>query len=277
LSMVLSICHTMFGSGLPVCELVALAVDLGYEGLELLGEPSAYQRDDPRLIREAGLQITALSAASRVETGRDLASAEPGPRRRAIDHLMRCIAFARECGCPVVGIAPSAVGRFTPHGTPADDRARAADSLAQLAPSLEGTGIRLGIEILNRYTSSCVRTVEEARMLMGLCAGEVPIGLAPDLFHLVTEEADLLAALRLAVPDLATLQVSDSNRQGIGHGYLSIESIFDMLAAEGYRGPLALEAYLSRQPFCDPDDEGLAAARTYAAEFACFALTRRTP
>ena len=105
---------------MPLDTALARIARAGMDGVELLGEPQRYdQRELLPLLSRHGLRVTALTAAARLETGRDLSHPDAAVRERSIAHLEHCVRFAAGIGAPVVAVAPSAIGRHRslPHRT----------------------------------------------------------------------------------------------------------------------------------------------------------------
>jgi sugar phosphate isomerase/epimerase len=234
-------------------ELIAQLAKLGYDGVELLGEPNRYELPALRgALKGAGLEVTALTAACRVSTGRDLSSSDPTRRRNAREHFLRSFDLAGELGTRRVGVVPCGVGRYTLEGTHADEWQRAVEELAKLAEVARARDLLLLLEPLNRYTSPLVNTVDDAiRMIRATQSSAIAIGV--DIFHMVGEERDIPQALARAGALLGNIQISDSNRGGIGDGFLNFSAIMKSLSTIDYSGPLALEAYPPGwRPFQDP-------------------------
>jgi D-psicose/D-tagatose/L-ribulose 3-epimerase len=228
---------------LSLDEAFGVVREAGIGAVELLGEPDRYERGElERALERHGLAVTGLTAAARLPTGRDLAHPDPRIRQRTLEHLVRCVELASQLGARFVGVAPSAVGRHWSEDRPERERAWLVAGLVRLAEQAERHGVVIGLEVLNRYATPTITTVEAALELLEE-AGDRPIGVVVDLFHAAIEERSIPDAIRAAGPRLVDVQVADTTREGPGRGSLDFEAIARALVDADYRGPLALEAF----------------------------------
>lgn len=186
--------------------------------------------------------MSALTAASRVSTGRDPASPDAVQRRATVDHYRRCIDAADLLGCSLIGMAPCAVGRHWLVASARDEFAWSRDCVRDVALYAAPAGIDIGIEILCRYASRHVNTSREGVMYARQLDSE-NVGIILDLFHMNIEERSLPEAILAARGWIRNVHVADSNRLGIGHGHLDLDAIVRALRHTRYRGPLTFEAF----------------------------------
>jgi sugar phosphate isomerase/epimerase len=222
--------------------LITLAARLGYDAIELLGEPDAHPAADlRRLLHDHGLKVSALTAAARLVTERDLSHPRESVRRRAVDHLRTCVDYAAEIGAPIVGVAVTAVGRYWLEDEPAKERQWAVEGLATLAEHAQGADVGLAIEVLNRYSSCLANTPAQAAELARAADPSV-VGVGLDLFHLCTEVRDPVAELR-DCPALLNVQVAEHNREAPYGADSYAHRALTELARLDYPGAVALEAF----------------------------------
>lgn len=248
--MILSSCVGVFDSSIPLSQIMGVLKNNGYQGIELLGEPKKYPlREIKNLLKENSLKVTALTACSRLKTGRDLASKDKLIREKTIDHYQECLYLASELSAPLVGVTLTAVGRFQAEDDYQSEVKRALDSLtiiANLAKKLKKIVI---IETLNRYASFMMNTVDECKSFI-VSNHLSNVGICADLFHMNIEEGNLGASIENADKLLKNFHISDSNRRGIGYGHLNFNEIYQSLLKIHYSGPLALEAWaLNKNPY----------------------------
>lgn len=261
-----SICHHLFDSydHAALSETFERLAGAGFHGVELLGEPSWYPAETASLLRASGLQVTGLTAASRVSTGRDLVGHDENARRRAREHLLRCCDFANEVGTNVVGVAMSAVGRFRPHDDPDAEATRVEDALAWVDNLMQEAGMVGSIEVLNRFSSAHFTAPTAAAMAPTQRDG---IRLTLDSFHLLTETRAIDDLVALA-PQVANLQVSGGARGGLGSTLIDPSVFVEALIRGGYRGPVTLEAFpLGTAAFTDAGPQHAEAVHQIAGEF----------
>ena len=213
----------------------------GFDAIEILGEPDDLDVHSVQSrLADTGLAVSALTAASRLATGRDLSHPDPAIRTRTLDHFKRCIDVATVLGAPVASVTLTAVGRYWHEAGSADERDWAIDGLAALAAHARGTGVRIAVEVLNRYTSSIANTPAEMASLIARADGD--LGLSIDLFHLVTEVRDPVRELA-AAPLVLNVQIAEADRTGPGELGSYAHRCLEALAGAGYHGAVALEAF----------------------------------
>jgi D-psicose/D-tagatose/L-ribulose 3-epimerase len=225
-----------------VAALLRRIADMGFDAVELPLE-NAGDLTVP-VVREA-LATTGLTpyVVGAMAPGRDLVDAECVPATQ--DYLRACIDFAAGIGAAsVCGPFYAATGRVW--RMDADQRATAYDDLrTHLAPVVEhalASGVRLGIEPLNRYETSLINTVDQALTALEPLLGD-GLGLALDTYHLNIEERSSAAAIRAAGPHLAHVQVCGSDRGAPGGDQTDWPALVAALDDVGYVGPLDIESF----------------------------------
>lgn len=224
----------------------------GYDGIELMGEPSEY---DPQrvneLCRARDLRVVSLAGMYPWPTEeRDLANPDPRVRERAVDYLKDCVDFAVAISAPLIIVVPSSVAKARPVGTFETEEAwveeaerewhYAVDSVRQAAEYALPRHIRLAVEPINRYESFLVNTCEQGLRFVRQVGSEA-VALHLDTFHMNIEEADPAQAIRAAGRLLINVHIADSNRQGVGRGHTDYRAIMQALLDIGYEGALVLE------------------------------------
>jgi sugar phosphate isomerase/epimerase len=261
-----AICTSPWPAEEPLKRLFAAAAAHGISGVELLGEPELDLRDQARTATAHGLRLTALTAAGRLATGRDLGHPDASVRSRTRDHYRACIDVAADIGAPVVGVAPMAVGRAQPLAKPADERAWIADAILALEEEARPAGVRLALEVLNRYVACHANTVAGALELIERTDAAV-VGVCVDLFHANIEERDPWDWTTALGPRLVNVHVADSNRLGVGHGHIDFGELMRALQQAQYQGPLAMEAVPSPGAVEGAGGSPLPLLRGYLREF----------
>jgi D-psicose/D-tagatose/L-ribulose 3-epimerase len=236
----------------PLDETVGRIARLGYNGIELLGEPGRYDRSRVvALCQQAGLAVTSiLGWWIWGIPGRDPASADDAERKAAGEYLRACVDLAVDVKAPIVVVLAAPAGQVTPHGAPGSASAwksayhaewdRAVGSMRDLAAYASGHGILLSLEPPNRYESFLVTNVEQGlRFLEETGADNLRLHL--DTFHMNIEEADFGGAVRSAGRLLVNVHISDSNRQAPGRGHTDFTALMRALQEIGYAGALVLE------------------------------------
>jgi len=225
---------------------------LGYDGIELMGEPKLY---DPKQIRELcrtyGLQVLSIAGIYPWPTmERDLSNPDVQVRKYAINYLIECVDFAQSVESPVIIVVPSAVGKTSPVGNFGDEEEWiaaserewkwAVQSVQEAAYHAAKKGICLAIEPINRYETFLINTCEQALKFIGEVNSDA-VGIHLDSFHMNIEKH--------AGKRLLNVHIADSNRQSVGRGHIDFKSLLTALFEIDYHGSLALEPL---PPVSDP-------------------------
>jgi D-psicose/D-tagatose/L-ribulose 3-epimerase len=222
----------------PIERTLARMSRLGYDGIEISGEPGQYDVGHlNELLAEHGLEC--WGAVTLMMGGRDLCHEDRYVRLGSVQYVKDCLTFVSQLGGKIVTVVPSTVGKIVPMGSPADEWRWCVDALRECQAHAETVGVRIGLEPLNRFETYFLNRCEQALALADAVGGD--IGVALDTFHMNIEEADLLAAIGLAGDRLVDLHVADSNRMPPGHGALDWDAIVRALHAIGYQGHLTAE------------------------------------
>lgn len=230
----LGACTWIFGDT-PLKEVARGLSRLGYDGVELLGDPSRYPPQKvKRLLAGHGLSVFSLTPLDV-----DLAHPDPGVRGRALDYYLELLEYGAELGAGVVA-CHGRVGRVRPIASQAEEERLFVEGAARLAARAEGVGLRLALEPLNRYESHLVNTVAQALAIVEV-ADSPALGVLLDTYHMNIEEADLPGAIREAGSRLLLFHVADSNRRAPGRGHIPFPELLAALEGIGYRGPLIVE------------------------------------
>lgn len=245
----LSMCHHLVGSFSEesIRNLFPKFFDLGLSAVELLGEPDLYDATARDAIRTSDLEVSGLTAASRVSTGRDLVSADHAARAAAREHLLRCAEFALDIDTKVVGVALTAVGRFQRDRDYRLELDRIREAVDWLQAMGDKYDLFFSVEMLNRFTSAYFNSPRDVEMLGDSCR----VTVALDSFHLLTElrELDDLAILSGRV---SSIQVSGGGRGPMSKSLYSAANIVNKLVQFGFEGPIVFEGFpVNVRPFED--------------------------
>ena len=216
---------------------------LGYDFIEI---PAVDPREvdvahTVRLLASAGIG-SVVSLALDADT--DINTEDAAVSARGEAQLTAAVDFAREIGADYVGgVTYSAMVKYT-HPATAVSRDNSLAVLGRVAERAGASGIRLGIEYVNRYESNLLNTAAQTvDFIRDLGAANVVLHL--DTFHANSEELSLPAAVRDAGPLLGYIHASESHRGMLGTGILDFPALFAELAATGYSGPITFESFSS--------------------------------
>ncbi|MFI7098577.1 sugar phosphate isomerase/epimerase family protein [Streptomyces sp. NPDC050161] len=188
--------------GMPVPEVLRLAVDTGYQGVELRAHPEEPVHPGTRAAEraavrgqfaDAGVTVLAVAGYARVAEEQDAA----GERDLAV-RLRELVELAADLGAPFVRVFPGGGDRPA-----ADADADAARRLAALAPFAAGLGVRVLLE-----THDSHRTGAAAARVLGL-VGHRSVGALWDVLHTGLGGEEPAASHAALAPYLGYVQVKD--------------------------------------------------------------------
>jgi len=220
---------------------------LGYESIEISGEPDQYPPQATRALLER-YGIRCWGAVTLTLGERNLAAKDPAQRARSVQYMKSVVQMVADLRGQIVTIVPATVGKVTPDSTPENEWAWVRDGLKEVYELAQRLGIRMAIEPLNRFETYFINRADQA-LAMADAVGP-NCGVCLDAFHLNIEEADLLAAIRLGGKRIHDFHVADNNRLAPGQGALDWTAIVQTLGAVGYNGALTAEfvAPIDRSP-----------------------------
>jgi sugar phosphate isomerase/epimerase len=230
--------------GVNPAAAVALAVELGYDGLEMhLRQASDIDRKEVRtLVADHGLNIPTLGTGLAAGLdGLTFTNPDPGIRRRAVERVKEHIDLASYLNSAVIiGSLSGRVGS-DPGQRPAL-RAAALDCLTECCLAAAAAGVTMLLEALNRYECDYLNTIQDVLDVIAQIDAPNLMVLA-DTFHMNIEEANIPISLRRAAKKLGHVHLADTNRQAPGHGHLDVESVLRALQDIPYVGYLSFEVF----------------------------------
>ena len=222
----------------PIQATIERLARLGYDGLEISGEPQGFDAEQVRsLLDENGLEC--WGAVTLMTGGRDLLHEDPYVRLGSVQYVKDCLSFVAALDGKIVTVVPSTVGKIVPMASPEDEWRWAVEGLQECQAHAEEVGVRIGLEPLNRFETYFLNRCEQALALADAVGGNC--GVALDTFHMNIEESDLLEAIRAAGDRLVDFHVADNNRMPPGYGALDWDAIARELQGIGYDGHLTVE------------------------------------
>ncbi|GAA1541750.1 D-psicose/D-tagatose/L-ribulose 3-epimerase [Microbacterium ginsengiterrae] len=195
-----------------------------------------------RLLRDNDLAVTA-SLGLTSET--DLTSEDPAVVAAGVATLERCIDHVATMGGDVLcGVIYSAMGKYM---APASDKgiAHSQAAISGLAAKAAERGIRLSLEVVNRYESNAFNTGRGALRFLDGVEGDVSVHL--DTYHMNIEESDFFQPVHdvAAAGKLGYVHIGDSHRGYLGTGTVDFATFFRALHDVAYDGPVVFESFSS--------------------------------
>jgi sugar phosphate isomerase/epimerase len=222
----------------PIERTIARLAQLGYDGIEISGEPALYDVARVRgLLEEHGVEC--WGAVTLMTGGRDLLHEDRYVRLGSIAYVKDCLSLVSELGGRILSVVPSTVGKVTPMGSAADEWSWCVESLRECQAHAEQVGVRMGLEPLNRFETYFLNNAEQALALADEVGGDC--GVALDMFHMNIEEADWAAAIRACEGRLVDFHVADNTRMPPGQGSVDWTAVVRELAGISYEGHLTVE------------------------------------
>jgi len=232
------VCNWIFGDE-PLVETAARLAGFGYDGLELKGDLGLYDPTEVKaILGDHGLAVLSLTPEDV-----DLPHPDAEVRAKSVDYYLRLLDFAAEVGTPLVG-CHGEVGRIRPVTTYEQEYVNYVVGVQRIAARAQELGLRLAIEVLNRYESHLLNTSEEAVRFVEE-VGVPNVGLLLDAYHMNIEEADLGRAIRAAEEHLFLFHAADSNRQAVGRGHTDFQGVMRALKEIGYDDTIVIECTAS--------------------------------
>ena len=220
---------------------------LGFESIEISGEPAQYDLDKTRRLL-AQYDLRCWGAVTLQLGDRNLAAKDPAQRRHSVGYVKSVVQMVADLGGQTATVVPATVGKVVPDGTPEEEWRWVIEALQEVYALSERLGIRLGLEPLNRFETYFLNRADQAVALAEAVGPNC--GVCLDAFHLNIEEADIFAAIRAAKGRLTDFHVADNNRLAAGMGALDWPRIVATLREIGYDGALTNEfvAPIDRTP-----------------------------
>lgn len=215
----------------------------GFDILEIpMMDPKRFDRAlAARLLAEHDIEATAslgLTAAT------DLTSPDRAVRAAGEEMLETCIDIVHALGGRwLTGVIYSAMRKYMEPATE-EGVAHAADALRRVADRAAGKGIRLGLEIVNRYESNVANTARGGLALLDRVDHE-NVSLHLDTYHMNIEESDMAQPVLDAGDALGYVHIGESHRGYLGSGTVDFDGFFRGLARAGYDGPVVFESFSS--------------------------------
>ncbi|MFE5089106.1 sugar phosphate isomerase/epimerase family protein [Streptomyces sp. NPDC056638] len=216
--------------GMPVADVVRLAAEHGYQGVELRAHPeepvhpgiSALERADVvEEFKRAGVEILTVAGYVRV--------AAEGDDRAALDELAGLVELAHDLGAKNVRVFPGGGDQ-----DPAAADAAAARRLAAAAPHAAGLGVRILLE-----THDSHRAGADVARVVGT-VGHGRIGALWDIMHTWLAGEEPAASHAVLAPHLGYVQVKDiasaedTEPLALGAGVLPLGACLNTLDPDGW-------------------------------------------
>ncbi|PLR76706.1 sugar phosphate isomerase/epimerase [Bacillus sp. V3-13] len=211
----------------------------GYDAIELVGEPKAYDTKKVRkIVSDYGITVSSICSIYNHE--RDLAHPDAHKRKQAIDYVKSVADMAAEVGAPVMIVAPTANGKTASLASDEDEAKWAIEGIREGAEYAAKLNVNLCIEAWNRYETYMLNRLDQALDMWKKV--DLPnVGIMGDTFHMNIEEENIAEAIRNSGEALIHVHLADSNRKAPGLGHIDFAPILQALKDINYQGHLTFE------------------------------------
>jgi len=216
----------------------------GFDLIEIpLMDAAAFDSDlAGRMLRDNDLAVTASLGLT---PATDLTSEDPSLVAAGVSMLERCIDHVATMGGEVLcGVIYSAMGKYMTPATP-KGIANSQAAISDLAAIAAERGIRLSLEVVNRYESNVFNTGRGALGFIQGVSGDVSVHL--DTYHMNIEESDFFQPVHdvAKAGTLGYVHIGDSHRGYLGTGTVDFATFFRALHDVAYDGPVVFESFSS--------------------------------
>ena len=220
----------------------AMLKDAGFDGVEIPifdREVDKYAELGARL---EGLGLEPLAVSARGADDNPI-SADPAVRAEAAAATRANLDSAAALGAPLIcGPLAAPLGVFSGEPPTAEEKARSADYLREVAPYAQERGVTIVLEYLNRFEMYLTNTAADLAELVRE-VGHPSVRMMYDTFHAHIEEKDPRAALQECKDVLVHVHLSENDRSTPGAGQVDWQTTFAALKEIEYDGWVVIEAF----------------------------------
>jgi len=214
----------------------------GFDGVEVItfkipGYPAAAVR---KAAEQNGLELTFTTAFT---SDFSYVSDDPAKRRQAAGFMQDCIRLAADLGSKIFcGPFYAPLGFMPGRRRTPDEWKRVVEGLRESTEFAARSGVKLGVEFLNRYETYFLTTAAEA---LALCeeVNHPNLGVLFDTYHANIEEKSIPNALRLLGKRVVNIHACENDRGIPGSGHIDWPGIKQALTEIGYDGFLVIESF----------------------------------
>jgi len=231
-----------------VFQYVSRSKQLGYDGVEFpLMDPDSFDVDKAkRLLKENQLECT---CGTGLNPNRDISSLDKEIEENGINHLKKCIDICNtlESDC-LGGVLFAPWGQFMTREEGKENIEMSLNNLHKLGEYAKDRGVVLALEMLNRYESYFLNTVEDGKAYLKRI-NHPNIKLHYDTFHANIEERSIKEAIVNGNNDIYHVHACENNRGVPGSGSINWNELKEALDTIDYDRWITLENFV--MPNCE--------------------------
>jgi sugar phosphate isomerase/epimerase len=239
----------------PIEHTIDRMARLGYDGIQIMGEPRKYDWKAVRALLDAN-NLKCYGSVSIMLHGRDLIHADPWFREMSVNYLKECLDMVAALGGSIFTLVPSEVGKIVAMADAETEWGWAVEGVRAVADHAAKYNIRIGLEPLNRFETNFLNRHDQALKLVE-DSGRRNVGVCLDAFHINIEEANWQKAILNTGKQLVDFHVADNNRRPPGEGTYNWKEVVSTLKQAGYDEQLTVEFVvpLDRSPLGQKDED----------------------
>lgn len=226
-----------------VLQYVPAVKEYGYDGVELpLMSPDEFDLERvKKLLNQYKLQCT---CGTGMNPTRDISCENKEIRQNGIEHLKKCIDICNELESDCLGgVLYAPWGQFKMRSEAIDDIKRSLEALSDMGEYASKRGVVLAIEMLNRYESYFVNTVNEGKEYLKQINNN-NVKLHFDTFHSNIEEKSMYGAIVEGGKDIYHIHFCENNRGVPGSGNIDWNEVKRGILDIGYDRWITLENFV---------------------------------
>jgi len=231
-----------------VIPFIGISADIGYEAVEFpLMSPDTFDYQSAAAeLKRYGLSCTCGTSVNPLE---DPSSTDEEVREAGIARLKKCVDICSylEADC-LGGVLYAPWGQHLHRADTHENKKHAISSIQRVSEYAKEKGIMLSLEILNRYESYFMNTMEEGIAFIHQVNRE-NVKLHFDTFHAHIEEKSIRTAIMQGKGYIGHVHLCDNNRAAPGSGAIDFMAVKDSLERIGY------DRYLMVENFVIPDSD----------------------
>ena len=179
-----------------------------------------------------------------LDEGTDISSEDESAVRAGEALLERAVDVLSELGSAhLCGIIYSAMRKYMEPATP-KGIANSQAVLGRIAERAAQAGIKVSVEVTNRYEFNVLNTARQAREFAA-ATGSGNVGVHLDTDHMNIEETDMSTPVLDTAEQLSYVHIGESHPGYLGTGSVDFDSFFRALTRIGYDGPVVFESFSS--------------------------------
>ncbi len=216
----------------------------GFDGVEisLFGAEENKLKQVFKSAQSEGLEIICGTGIG-VQT--DISSEDMSVHQNGIDYLKSAVDLAQFAGAKNINGVLYAPWQAFAIGENRNERwQRSAKALQVVSDYAKTANISLNCEVLNRFESDFINTLDEASEFLKLIDKD-NVKILADTFHMNIEENSIPKALEENITNIGCIHVCENHRGVPGTGQINWEQITKKLKEIGYDGYLDMECFVN--------------------------------